>query len=242
MTQRHGRTAVAKLVALLGGIVFVWSLLYFGYCYAWTFDAPPILAPATAILIDVGLFTVFAMHHSLFARFGVKARIARVVPPDFERSTYVWISSLLFIALCAWWQPVAGTVWRVDGALWIAVTAIQLVAGAFTLLAARQIDVWQLSGIRQVWQDAETSARRPLVHLDQSGPYAIVRHPIYLGWFWMVWPAPVMNGTRLTFAVVSCLYLALAVPIEERDLRRVFGQAYDDYQRTVRWRILPFLY
>ncbi len=53
-----------------------------------------------------------------------------------------------------------------------------------------------------------------------------VRHPIYLGWFLVVWGAPDMNGTRLAFAAASCFYLLLAITFEERDLRRTFGAAY----------------
>ena len=38
------------------------------------------------------------------------------------------------------------------------------------------------------------------------------------------------------------LYLALAVPLEERDLGRAFGADYDAYKRDVRWRMVPFVY
>jgi hypothetical protein len=65
--------------------------------------------------------------------------------------------------------------------------------------------------------------------LDEHGPYGLVRHPIYLGWIFMVWPAPVMNGTRLAFAAISTVYLIVAIPFEERDLGRTFGPAYRHY-------------
>jgi protein-S-isoprenylcysteine O-methyltransferase Ste14 len=51
-----------------------------------------------------------------------------------------------------------------------------------------------------------------------------------------------MTGTRLVFAAVSTAYMVLAVPFEERDLRRAFGPAYAGYARRVRWRMLPFIY
>ena len=57
-----------------------------------------------------------------------------------------------------------------------------------------------------------------------------------------VWLPPEMNGTRLVFAVVSTLYLALAVPFEERDLIRSFGADYERYRQRVRWRMIPGLY
>ena len=60
-----------------------------------------------------------------------------------------------------------------------------------------------------------------------SGLYAWVRHPIYFAWIIVVWMPPTMTGTRLLFAAVSTLYLALAVPFEERDLVRTFGASYE---------------
>jgi protein-S-isoprenylcysteine O-methyltransferase Ste14 len=69
-----------------------------------------------------------------------------------------------------------------------------------------------------------------------------VRHPIYLGWLQLVWPVWVMTGSRFVFAVTSSLYLVLAIPIEERELRRTLGAAYDTYARRVRWRMVPFVY
>jgi protein-S-isoprenylcysteine O-methyltransferase Ste14 len=36
--------------------------------------------------------------------------------------------------------------------------------------------------------------------------------------------------------------LAIAIPLEERELVKVFGSAYKDYRRQVRWRMLPGVY
>jgi protein-S-isoprenylcysteine O-methyltransferase Ste14 len=51
-----------------------------------------------------------------------------------------------------------------------------------------------------------------------------------------------MTMTRLTFAVISTLYLAIAIPFEERSLIETFGADYASYRRTVRWRMIPGLY
>jgi protein-S-isoprenylcysteine O-methyltransferase Ste14 len=32
------------------------------------------------------------------------------------------------------------------------------------------------------------------------------------------------------------------VPLEERSLRRSFGEDYDRYARAVKWRMIPFIY
>ena len=67
--------------------------------------------------------------------------------------------------------------------------------------------------------------------LEVSGPYHLVRHPIYLGWLLIVFGAPEMTWTRFEFALVSSAYLFAAVPFEEKSLVDVFGDAYREYQR-----------
>jgi protein-S-isoprenylcysteine O-methyltransferase Ste14 len=57
-----------------------------------------------------------------------------------------------------------------------------------------------------------------------------------------VFGAAHMTGDRLAFAVTSSLYLVIAVPWEERSLRKAFGEDYARYVRAVRWRIIPFVY
>ena len=72
-----------------------------------------------------------------------------------------------------------------------------------------------------------------------GGPYRWMRHPIYFGWVLMVFATPTMTASRLLFASISTLYLVLAIPFEERGLIAEFGAAYAEYQRKVRWRIVP---
>lgn len=240
MPAGPARSAIHTLVATAGGVLFAGSLAYFGWQYLRGFDAPPApdAAAAPAIAIDILLFSLFALHHSLFARTGLKTAVTRTVPPSLARSVYVWIASLLFIAVCAWWRPVTGVAWHLTG--WTAglLLAVQAAGGVFTLVAARHLDVLELAGVRQ-------ALHLPLKRssgLDDHGPYGLVRHPIYFAWLLLVWPSPLMNGTRLVFAAISTIYLLVAIPYEERDLRRHFGPAYDEYARKVPWRLLPRIY
>lgn len=228
----------------MGGLLFVASLLFFAASLAWRFDDGPPWSGAAAgppLVIDVMLFSVFALHHSITARAGLKAWIARFGIADLERSVYVWIASVLFALVCAFWQPVPGVLWRMSGAAAAALRAAQLAGVVLTIVAARRLDVLELAGIRPRRSFYENRKTTSEVVLD-TGPYGLVRHPIYLGWVLMVWLPPVMNGTRLVFAAVSCLYLLVAIPFEERDLRRTFGEAYGQYMTKVRWKVLPGVY
>lgn len=212
---------------------------------------------AVAVVVDLLLFGLFALHHSLLARAGAKAWLVRHIPPALERSTYVWIASLLFLLVGVAWQPVAGSAWHVQGAGRWPLYALQAAGVAMTLLAARALDPRELAGVRQAWDAGrraiESAADRPATvsrgdddgvtdPFTTRGAYGLVRHPIYLGWFLMVWPAPLMTGGRLTFAAVSSAYLLLAIPWEERSLMDQYGDAYRRYARAVRWKLFPGVY
>jgi hypothetical protein len=251
---------LARPIALGGLVFFVDALLYFAYRYVVVF-ARELTGPieTRAILVDVTLFTVFALHHSLFARDTIRKRITRSVGA-LERSAYVWIASALFIAVCAWWQPVAGVVWRIEqpAIVW-PLLAAQLLGVWLTLRSALMIDFLELAGVRQIWRvqkDAPSTTDWPPMgdggrvlsdRPDQtpfktSGPYGWVRHPIYSGWFLLVFAVPVMTMTRCVFAVTSSVYLLIAIPLEERSLRGSSAGTYEQYMKQVRWKLLPHVF
>ena len=239
---RRPPSAFVAAVAIAGGLAFVGSLAVGVVAYVAWFDvvAGPWSAaaglPATAI--DAALFSGFALHQSVFARTGVRRWVAAAVSPALERTVYVWIASALFAGLCWAWRPVPGLAWQVPAPWSAGLVAVQLAGAWLSIHGARQLDVWDLAGLAQAFG----RARPPSQALMRRGLYALVRHPIYLGWILMVWPAATMSGTRLTFAALSTFYVIVAIPFEERTLRRDFGAAYDAYARDVRWRIVPFVY
>ena len=225
----------ALLFTRLGALIFFISLAYFLFSYLTTFgEAAPARTAAPVITWNVVLFTVFALHHSVFARERVRTALARELPQPLERSFYVWVASVLFIAVCALWQPVPGVAWRVDGGLAWALRAVQAAGVWLTLHSAVALDIRELAGLR--------AARRGPIEFKTSGPYGWVRHPIYTGWFLMVLAASPMTMTRLVFAVVSCAYLIVAIPLEERSMINAAAGAYERYRRQVPWRLLPRVY
>jgi protein-S-isoprenylcysteine O-methyltransferase Ste14 len=72
-------------------------------------------------------------------------------------------------------------------------------------------------------------------HLVTTGPYAWVRHPIYLAMIGFTTSIALLtaNGLTIAFFVISVMDLAIRIPKEERMMVEVFGEEYKAYmQRT----------
>jgi protein-S-isoprenylcysteine O-methyltransferase Ste14 len=75
--------------------------------------------------------------------------------------------------------------------------------------------------------------------LITSGLFRLCRHPLYLFTI-MAWTiTPVMSLDRLAFIIYTCIYATIAIPIEERKLIEIFGDAYINYQQHTP-AIIPF--
>lgn len=226
---------MSKAFVWLGALLFVVSLGSFLVVYELVLStpAPPAAGSVVpAVLFNIVLFTVFALHHSVMARSGAKAWITRIVPQELERSLYVWIASLLFLAVCWFWQPLPGTVWNAGPGLRLVLTVVQFAGLWLSVRSAGMIGVFELAGVRQA------NHQRP-VEFKATGPFGWVRHPIYLGWILIVFATTPMTASKLLFAVVSSAYLLAAIPWEEASLVDAFGEQYRAYQRQVKSRLLP---
>ena len=251
-------TPTARLFAWIGAGLFVLSLSYFIYSYWAVFgrhtDGP---LGAGGVGWNVVLFSVFALHHTVFARERIRGALTQALGP-LERSFYVWVASLLFIAVCRLWLPLPGIVWEVEGAARFILIFLQIGGITFSVYSAAAIDIWELAGIRQLNSQLPTSNAQPLptsnaqalptpnsqkeFEFRTTGPYGLVRHPIYLGWLLIVFAVGTMTMTRFVFAVVSCVYLLVAIPFEERSLRQSSNGAYDRYMKQVPRKLLPGVY
>lgn len=229
---------VERFVVWAGGAAFVASLAVCTWWYLavlgrWT---RPDGSAVRNLALDAVLFSVFALHHTLLARNVAKRVVASWLPPRLVRSFYVWIASALLVAVCVLWQPIGGDLYAMDGVRAALFVAIQLAGVWLIAQSVRAIDPLELAGIRGPGTLTGGDG------LQIGGPYALVRHPVYLGWILALFAHPHMTGDRLAFAVISTAYLLAAVPLEERSLAAAFGAAYDEYRRRVRWRVIPFVY
>lgn len=232
----------ARVVAWGGAVLFAASLLYFLFSYSVTFgETVDGTGAARPIAINAALFTAFALHHSLFARNRVRELVRSVVSDQLERSVYVWVASLMLIAVCYGWRMVPGVFWQVPRPWSWGLVVVQLLAVWLILRSAAVIDGFELAGLRQVL-NPKTQIPKPKsqpMEFKTKGPYGWVRHPIYLGWILLVFSMGTMTMTRFVFAAISTIYLLIAIPLEEKTLRANAGAAYENYMRRVPWKLIP---
>jgi protein-S-isoprenylcysteine O-methyltransferase Ste14 len=228
------------LVPIYGAIAYVVFLASFLYAIAWlanvivpkTIDSGEPSALVPAILVNLGLLTAFALQHSIMARPGFKRWWTRFVPPPVERATFVLFASLLLFAVCLGWQPLPAPVWQVTGAGAIAMWALCAAGWLIVLTATFMINHFELFGLRQVWLHARGRAYSA-PHYVERFFYRFVRHPIMLGFLIAFWATPAMSQGHLLFAVTTTLYILVALQLEERDLVREHGAAYESYRARV---------
>lgn len=238
-TRAEGSRAGAATMAY-GGVAYALLLVVFLYAIGWVeglvvprnIDEGPTASTTVAVLIDLGLLSLFAVQHSVMARPAFKRRWTRLVPPAAERSTYV-LCATAALALVMWqWRPIPDVVWAFDPmSARTAVYALSLGGWALVLTATFAIDHLDLFGLRQAFRRRDDGSVTP--EFRTPALYRLVRHPLYLGFVIAFWAAPTMTVGRLLFAAVTTAYILAAIRFEEHDLITSFGDRYRTYRRRV---------
>jgi protein-S-isoprenylcysteine O-methyltransferase Ste14 len=212
--------------------VFLYAIGFFGgFLTPTTLDAAPSAPFGRALTTDLLLLATFTVQHSGMARPGFKRWWTRIVPEAAERSIYVLVSSLLMIAMFAYWQPIGGVVWQVRGAnARLAIEVLYLCGWLLLFYTTFLIDHFDLLGLKQVWRRLAGKAYQP-PQFHTPSLYRLVRHPLYIGWLIIFWAAPTMTGAHLLFALATTAYILIAIRFEERDLVAAFGERYVEYRR-----------
>src|SRR5262249_41459350 len=117
--------------------------------------------------------------------------------------------------------------------------ALELLGGLLCALGIG-LAIWARHHLAESWNAA--AELNDTHHLVQNGPYAIVRHPIYLGFLTAI------TGMVLALGEIRALVLFLGVGFllskmshEEAALRMVFPTEYPGYEHRVK-RLVPWVW
>ena len=111
---------------------------------------------------------------------------------------------------------------------------ILIIAVAILLfyLGGRHYDPLVFIGIKQIRAGASNKALTDSGEINISGILGITRHPWYLAAILIIW-ARQMDVSAIIVNVIFTSYLIVGTYLEERKLKREFGEKYLEYQKSV---------
>ena len=234
LLRRAGIRAYAVLAYAMFVVAAVAAVAFLADVRGWHVVNGSSRGPAwLAVTVDAGLLSLFAFQHSTMARSAFKTRLVRVVPAAAERSTYVLATSLTLLLLFWQWRSLPDSLWRVDAQpLAALIWAVYGLGWAVAVASTFMVDHVDFLGLRQAGWHARPVAYEP-PSFTERWLYAWVRHPMMAGLILAFWATPRMTVGHLLFATAGCLYIAVGLRFEERDLRRQLGETYREYAARV---------
>ncbi len=200
---------------------------------------PPMLSLATAamnvrlvagILRDIWL--IWLIYWIAFAFGNKKAKIKQSIA---SRLVFVVIFLYTYFAIVSHRGRLSVPLFRVNAETQTA-GILLCVSGLIFAVWARNILGRNWSGFVTIKQDHE---------LIQTGPYAIVRHPIYtgiivgfIGTFIALFPT--VEGCLLALLWIVAFFIKSQ--FEERILTKEFGDGYREYKKRVKYALFPFVF
>ena len=238
----RGAMTLKRISVFLFGVVtymifFVTFLYQIGFVERLyvpkTINDGDVIGMTQAILINLGLLSIFAIQHTIMARIAFKKWWTTIVPEPSERSIFVLLTSLILLLMNWKWAPMPDLVWHVEASsLRTALTVLSFLGWGLVLYATFLIDHFDLFGLRQVWLYLK-GRDYTKVEFKQSLVYNWVRHPIMLGFIIAFWATPDMTQGHLLFAAVTTAYILLGIQVEERTLLALHGEDYNAYRDRV---------
>lgn len=227
---------IAYIIAFLGNVI-VPKTINGGSWGVFPWPAVPSADPTIQLVFAVGLNTllvlVFGLHHSITARSSFKAWWTRIVPAPIERATYLYMTAAMSALLVWLWQPIPITIWKVESTLpVILITSGYLAVWCLMFAATFHFGHFGFFGLAQVWERVRNRVEGEASFTNRY-LYAIVRHPISLGWMLTPWIVPHFTVGQLVFASSAAAYVLVATRFEEADLIAQLGERYRRYRSEV---------
>jgi protein-S-isoprenylcysteine O-methyltransferase Ste14 len=179
---------------------------------------------------------------SISGYFRRKARQSGEVIPRAREGKLVLLSRLLFSAplylpIIAFMLNPAWMAWSaISIPIWLRWLDVAVGLGMLPLI------YWVVSSIGNNISETFLTKENPI--LVTHGPYHWVRHPLYtVATIWLI-SLSILGANWFMLAMTCLAFMGLAVPViprEETELRRNFGNKYQDYMKRT-GRFVPRLY
>jgi protein-S-isoprenylcysteine O-methyltransferase Ste14 len=211
-----GVAAQLALLAILGGIVglVIWLHPAFGWSWLW---------------VSAALWVAFILYWSKEAANASATRRA-----ESARSRAIH-NGLMNLSLLLLFLRLPGLTGR-----WVPATPLVTAGGLALHIGSFALAVWSRRHLGRNWSHrVEEKEGHELV---RSGPYRVIRHPIYSAMIGMTIGTALVSGETHALLAIVILMGAYArkIWLEEQNLARVFGAAWTDYRKSS-WALVPGL-
>ena len=221
-------------------------VIYLLQLAAWTaFIAALILWPAGTLAYPgawafIGSMAIGGLAMILWLSKHSPGLLRERMSPPLQRAQEPWDRiwlSLFVLGFCAW---MAFMGWDAARTSFTAVPAWVQVLGGLAVVV-NSIGTW--------WTFRENAFAAPVVKIQEgqrvidTGPYAIVRHPMYASALFLLIGLPLLLGSwiGLVISVLLIFGIAWRAVHEERALRANL-KGYEDYTARVRYLFVPFVW
>lgn len=190
--------------------------------------------------VAIGLFAFGSLAMVLWLSKHSPSLLRERMSSPVQRAQKPWdriFLSLFMLSFCAW---LAFMSWDAARTGFLAVpTWLQTMGGLSIVL--EMIGVW--------WTFRENRFAAPVVKIQEgqrvidTGPYGIVRHPMYASALFFLIGLPLLLGSWIGLALSGLFILGIGwrAVHEERTLRTELS-GYEDYAARVRYRLIPLLW
>ncbi|NML21049.1 isoprenylcysteine carboxylmethyltransferase family protein [Pseudoflavitalea sp. G-6-1-2] len=186
----------------------------------------------------IAYWLLFGLLHSLLAAEGVKRWFSRLMGNHFRYyRLYYSLLSFMLLGGILFYQYNQPDISLFVIPLWLRIPAWLLLIAAIAIMSiCIRKYFFHLSGI-----DVLFPAKQQSDKLETGGLNRYVRHPLYSGTILLVICLFVLfpTGGNLVDASMIILYTCIGTLFEEKKLRRIFGEAYKEYQQRVPM-LLPY--
>ncbi len=185
-------------------------------------------------------FLLWSALHSLMASLHFKKRVCKLAGQrtydGLYRLFYNIVATVSFIPVIylgisllpiqiIWSLPYPANV------LFLAIRIGALIGLAISLIYT---DLLRFAGIGQFMRFLRgDQIINPAPQLIISGPYKLIRHPLYFFSLVLLWLVPVMTLSILVINLALSLYFWIGSIVEEKRLQVIFGDKYREYQQRV---------
>jgi protein-S-isoprenylcysteine O-methyltransferase Ste14 len=228
MNQRLRTIAVAAACGVAVGVQATRAGRNFSLLPASVEDQA-LLAHYPLLVAGILGFVAFSLYWEIAAR---NAAAAKTSESKGSRAVHVFLVNAAFLLEIA---PIRGL------GRFVPASSLIMAAGLAVEAIGLFVTIWARRHLGRNWSGEITI--KVDHQLIRSGPYRLLRHPIYTGLLTMYAGVAIVTGEWLAiigFAIVAFAYWR-KIGLEEANLKVAFGAEYDVYCRET-WALVPGLF